>query len=324
MNRRAWALCLLLLGCRSGAGVPEDAIGVWPSPEPAYLPLVYRQPIVRTRDLRAVNDFLYQLQGLDLKTIGSTAYDLVIMDYSSDGTETGEFAGAQIAKLKESPGGEKIVLAYVSIGEAEDYRFYWEDDWQPGTPAWLDAENDDWPGNYKVRYWDPAWQAIVLSYTDRLLDAGYDGAYLDVIDAYEYYAERGRATAAQEMADFVGTVAGHARDRESGFHILVQNAPELASLVPGYLGFVNGIGQEDLYYGYEADDQPTPPEVTAELEGYLGVFRSAGKLVLTVDYATTPAHVHDAYAKAQAKGYVPFVTIRDLDQLTINPGHEPD
>jgi endo-alpha-1,4-polygalactosaminidase (GH114 family) len=34
--------------------------------------------------------------------------------------------------------------------------------------------------------------------------------------------------------------------------------------------------------------------------------------------------VDDAYTKSLAKGYVPFVTVRDLDQLTINPDHEPD
>ena len=39
---------------------------------------------------------------------------------------------------------------------------------------------------------------------------------------------------------------------------------------------------------------------------------------------TTPAHINDAYARSQAKGYVPFCTVRDLDRLTINPGHEPD
>jgi len=64
--------------------------------------------------------------------------------------------------------------------------------------------------------------------------------------------------------------------------------------------------------------------VTAGLAGYLDAFRDAGKLVLTVDYATTPAHVDDAYAKSQARGYVPFVTVRDLDRLTVNPVHEPD
>jgi hypothetical protein len=45
---------------------------------------------------------------------------------------------------------------------------------------------------------------------------------------------------------------------------------------------------------------------------------------MTVDYATTPAHIDDAYARAYAKGYVPPCTVRDLDRLVINPGHEPD
>jgi len=274
--------------------------------------------------LAEVNDFLYQLQNLNLTNIGNTAYDMVVMDYSAEGDDETAFTAAQIATLQHSPGGEKIVLAYMSIGEAEDYRFYWQSDWTPGDPTWLDTENPDWPGNYKVHYWDPAWQTIVFSYTDRLLDAGFDGAYLDIIDAYEYYADQGRATAAQEMADFVAAIRAHARARDPDFYVFPQNAPELAEEVSGYLSSVDGIGQEDIYYGYDDDDVMTPPAVTAELEGYLDLFKNACKLVLTVDYATTPAHVDDAYAKSQAKGYVPFCTVRDLDQLTVNPGHGPD
>jgi len=271
-----------------------------------------------------VDDFLYQLQNLNLAAIGNTKYDLVVMDYSSDGSEAGEFAASQVAALKRSPGGGKIVLAYMSIGEAEDYRFYWQDGWRPGNPAWLDSENPDWPGNYKVRYWHSGWQTIIFAYTDRLLNAGFDGAYLDIIDAYEYYTDQGHATAAQEMVAFVAAIAAHARARDPDFHIFPQNAPQLAALIPTYLNAVSGIGQEDLYYGYEADDEMTPPPVTTELEGYLDLFKAAGKPVLTIDYATTPSHVDDAYAKSLAKGYIPFVTVRDLDQLTINPGHEPD
>ena len=126
------------------------------------------------------------------------------------------------------------------------------------------------------------------------------------------------------MADFVAAIRAHARAGDAGFSIFPQNAPELAALVPAYLGSVDGIGQEDIYYGYEDDDIMSPPEVSAQLEGYLDLFRAAGKLVLTVDYASTPAHVDDAYARSQTKGYVPFRTARDLDRLTVNPGHEPD
>jgi TolB protein len=274
--------------------------------------------------LLAVNDFLYQLQDLDLEAIGDTAYDLVVMDYSAEGDDGTAFTAAAIDALKRSPGGDKTLLAYMSIGEAEDYRFYWQDGWEPGRPAWLDGENPGWAGNYKVHYWHPAWQAIILEYTDRLLDAGFDGAYLDIVDAYEFYAGQGHTTAAQDMADLVAAIRAYARARDSDFLVFPQNAPELASLVPAYLEVVDGIGQEDIYYGYDDDDEMTPPRVTAELEGYLDLFRRAGKLVLTVDYATTSRHVDDAYARSRARGFVPFVTVRDLDRLTIHAGHEPD
>jgi len=310
----------LLALCWPGRAAPLEVVPAGPC---AFLPLTLAGAPAQPR-LAEVNDFLYQLQNLDLAAIGQTAYDLVVMDYSSDGTAAGEFTPAEIAALKYSPGGEKIIFAYMSIGEAEDYRFYWQEGWTPGKPPWLDTENPDWPGNYKVRYWHPAWQAITFAYTDRLLAAGFDGAYLDIIDAYEYYADQGRATAAQEMADFVAAIAAHARAQDPDFYIFPQNAPELADLVPAYLATVNGIGQEDIYYGYNGDDQRMPPAVTAQLERDLDIFRAAGKLVLTVDYATTPAHVDDAYARSLAKGYVPFCTVRDLDQLTINPDHEPD
>jgi cysteinyl-tRNA synthetase len=271
-----------------------------------------------------VDDFLYQLQEVDLEALADAAYDLVIIDYSADGTESGEFRTTQIAALHASPTGPKIVLAYLSIGEAEDYRFYWQDGWRPGAPAWLHRPNSDWPGNYRVDYWDPQWQAIILGYVDRLVAAGFDGAYLDLIDAYEGATEDGRMDAAQEMAEFIALIRAHARASDPDFLIFVQNGAALVRVVPGYLDSVDGIGQEDIYYGYEADDVLTPPEVTAELERQLDCFLAAGKLVLTVDYATIPAHIDRAYARARARSYVPFVTVRELDRLTVNPGHEPD
>jgi cysteinyl-tRNA synthetase len=274
--------------------------------------------------LLSVNDFLYQLQDYDLEAMRNSAYDLIVMDYSADGTGDEEFSRELIEALKHSPGGAKIVLGYISIGEAEEYRYYWQPAWKTGHPEWLDQPNPDWTGNYKVRYWDPEWQAIVFAYVDRLVDAGFDGAYLDIIDGYEYFGDQGRGTAAQDMADFVAAIAAHARARNRDFYIFPQNGSELASLAPGYLDHVDGIGQEDIYYGYDDDDRATPPDVTAETEEFLDLFRAAGKLVLTVDYATTAANVDEAYARSRARGYIPFVSQRDLDHLTINPGHEPD
>ncbi len=81
----------------------------------------------------------------------------------------------------------------MSIGEAEDYRYYWKSTWNSNPPSWVERENPDWEGNYKIRYWDPRWKAIISgnddSYLKKILDAGFDGVYLDIIDAFEYFED---------------------------------------------------------------------------------------------------------------------------------------
>ena len=106
----------------------------------------------------------------------------------------------------------------MSIGEAEDYRFYWLREWDGNEPSWLELENPDWPGNYKVRYWDQDWWPILFQYADRVVASGFDGVYLDILDAYEHFADRGRVTVAQDMADLVAAIASYFRARDPGFY----------------------------------------------------------------------------------------------------------
>ena len=99
-------------------------------------------------------------------------------------------ADLQSLKTKQN-GGTRILLCYMSIGEAENYRYYWQTDWKKNPPLWLDQENPLWKGNYKVRYWLPEWKSIIKgnadSYLDKILDAGFDGVYLDIVDGFEYF-----------------------------------------------------------------------------------------------------------------------------------------
>jgi len=293
-------LMLLLVAC--GPASPT------PVPEPDWL---------------AVNDFLYQLQRARPERIGQTAFDLLVVSMSAAGGKR-----EVIENLKHSPGGEKIVLCYMSIGQAENYRFYWQREWSQDPPAWLDEPDPDWAGDYWVRYWDPGWQAIIYgspdSYLDQILGLGFDGVYLDRVDTYWYYESQGRETAAREMADFVIAIAEYARQRHPGFGVFPQNSEELGILCPNYLETVTGIGVEDLYYGYPRDHEPSPANWTAEREAILDQWVAAGKLVLTIDYTARPEQIAAAYQRARARGYVPYVTDRSLGRLRINPGFEPD
>lgn len=124
-----------------------------------------------------------------INAVAATDYDAVIMDlFLNDET----FTAAEITQLKnKANGGKRLVICYMSIGEAEDYRYYWQSAWSSNKPDWIAAENPDWPGNYKVKYWNNDWQRIIYkdadSYLDRIVTAGFDGVYLDIIDAFEYF-----------------------------------------------------------------------------------------------------------------------------------------
>ncbi len=274
-------------------------------------------------DWSGVQDFLYQLQRARPERIGETAFDLVVVSFSATGNST-----QVIPALKHSPGGEKIVLCYMSIGQAERYRFYWQREWSENPPAWLAEPDPVWAGDFWVRYWDPDWQRIIFgtpeSFLDRIIEMGFDGVYLDRVDAYWYFQEQGRESAAQEMVDFVMAMAKYAREKHPGFGVFPQNAEELGVSFPEYLETVTGIGVEDLYYGYPRDHEPSPADWTAQREAILDQWVAAGKLVLTIDYSGRAEQIADAYARSLAHGYVPYVTDRSLGRLRINQGFEPD
>lgn len=40
----------------------------------------------------------------------------------------------------------------MSISEAENYRYFSQSAWNVNKPVWIDAENLDWAGNFKVKY----------------------------------------------------------------------------------------------------------------------------------------------------------------------------
>lgn len=128
--------------------------------------------------LYLINPENYGTRNAFIDAVINTNYDLIIMDlFFNDGSL---FSAAEVSQLRQKAnGGSRLVLCYMSIGEAEDYRYYWQADWEFKQPVWLDKENPDWEGNYKVKYWETDWQSIIFgsndSYVYKIIDAGFDG-----------------------------------------------------------------------------------------------------------------------------------------------------
>src|SRR5690606_32239541 len=138
--------------------------------------------------------------------------------------------------------GRKVLLSYISVGEVEDFRDTWNEAWTKNgkasgaltaaAPDWLGPLNPDWPESRKVRYWDPDWQAIAFERIEAIAGQGFDGAYLDIVDAYYFWAHEARAAdrepgdprsgskAAALMIDFIVDLAAHARTVNPDFVLI--------------------------------------------------------------------------------------------------------
>lgn len=141
--------------------------------------------------LYLINPEKYSSKESFISALAETDYDLFIIDlFCAEEILT----PADLARLKtKNNGGRRLVICYMSIGEAEDYRWYWKDTWNKNPPAFMCPENPEWEGNYKVKYWYPSWQEIICGkdgYLSKIVNAGFDGVYLDIIDAFEYFEEQ--------------------------------------------------------------------------------------------------------------------------------------
>lgn len=294
--------------------------------------------------LAGVRSFGYQLQGEDIARLAASPFDLLVIDPSGDERD---WTAQEIASLRDGPCGPRIVLAYLSIGEAEDYRWYWD-----GLPRdLLAAENPHWKGNFGVRYWDARWRAVLFGVTtgpsksslDRILDAGFDGVYLDIVDAYESWGPVAvggsgeRPAAARDMIDLVAAIAAYARETRgrTGFLVVPQNgsgitsedaqswaadpAAEADAARTRWLATIDGAGAEDtFFYGRRAMDNPWRPQ--KDVIAQLDALHAAGRTILAIDYVSRRAKVRRFYAACAAHGFVPLASNRALTRLRVPRG----
>jgi cysteinyl-tRNA synthetase, unknown class len=149
-----------------------------------------------------------------------------------DATFTGDtpWEQADLDTIRSGKAGRKVV-AYLSIGEAEDYRSYWQSDLvrngkrTAAAPVWLGVENPEWKGNYQVKYWNAEWQKLMLPAIDDAMARGFDGLYLDIVDGFQTYEQGAdgylddrmnpetKQTYRRDMVDWVKAIAACPRKK---------------------------------------------------------------------------------------------------------------
>ena len=352
----AVAMAMVFHSARTGADTRRGA------------PLTPRQGPLPLGDVRS---WAYQLQEVEapgaVDALVASRYDLIVVeptrtDWSEPETRNFNTA-SMVTRLKNSAASDgvhrKLVVAVINIGEAETWRWYWT--WTKERAAKASPRPADWPayilepdpedtgGDHPVAFWDKAWKMIVMgppgarpdsgpagvagfqSMLDEVLRDGFDGVYLDWVEAFaderviEAGAKAGVDTAA-EMARFLGEIRQYVRGRNPGFLVLQANATDLIVEHPESAKCIDAIVQESIWFTGATDadwsdplgyDQPVDVTETMPLVADLKAYRAAGKPVFDLEYAVEKAP--EAYRLSRKNGYVPYCTRAALDQLSSTP-----
>jgi cysteinyl-tRNA synthetase len=319
-------------------------------------PLAPDLPPVTPNPLSKVKYWGYQIQGLTesgaVSKLVSSKYDMLVLEPTRTDKGTSGFDAKGMVNQLHATNGKsgfpRIVIAYIDIGEAENWRYYWKSWWSKpsknssGDPDFLvTTDPDGWAGNYPVAYWDKRWKDIIIYNTDSMLqkaiDDGFDGIYMDWVEGYSNKQIKAAASdagkdPAVEMIKFITEIRAHARKQNPKFLVIAQNAPGLVDGHPEYLKQIDALAQEQIYFDGDADtdwsdwdscDQVVPDTGHGYSRDYyvnkLKIYQNAGLPVFNCEYACDSGNVAEAYTESAKHGFATYVTRRPLSRLTTTP-----
>ena len=185
------------------------------------------------------------------------------------------------------------------------------------APAWLAEENAHWRGNFRVRYWDQGWQALIFGHEtaalERIIAAGFDGVYLDRADVYQASLKQ-RPEAKADMVALIQAISTRGRGLSPGFVVVMQNAEELLAEAK-VRAALDAVAKEDLLYGLDGEARPNSEREVAASLRYLKLAQRQGLPVLAVEYLSDEKTVRSARQRLDGHGFVPYFAPRALDRL---------
>ena len=265
-------------------------------------------------------DSLAKSKAAAVAKLAAGGRDWIVLDASFSTDEP--WTAADLASIRAGKTGRKVI-AYLSIGEAEDYRAYWQTSWKTSPPAFLLGENPEWKGNFRVKYWQADWQKLILADVDKIMATGFDGVYLDIVDGFETFEQNGndfiddrvnpetKQSYRRDMVDWVKAVAARVRKTNSAALVIPQNGTQLFAHAD-FLAAVDAVGVEDLFTKGDKLQQAADTKFTLE---NLAPMRAAHKPVLDVEYPKRKERQAHAREAAAQNGFVWIVTDRQLKTL---------
>lgn len=311
---------------------------------------------------------------LSLRSLVRADQKLIVMDYSALGDEASAFSRRDILSVKFgqffgkfddqkhdgekhgdfkadffNPANRRVVAAYISLAGATDDRSYWDPRWT--TDGMMRGEltdrAPDFLGDFeryseafrRVRYWDPQWREILFNdagtgWLDRIVKQGFDAAYMDMADEYEYWRREpnfSKRQAAQAMADLIIDMVSHARTTNPFFFAMVKNGDKLLGDLhrkdhdrrEAYMDAVGGVIASDLFFvgDREINNRFRPDRKRVDM--LTQNFALLNKPVFSLEFVTTEDRIAQHLNEAIASGFYAFTANNRLLNMKGESGFLP-
>lgn len=236
---------------------------------------------------------------LPVEKLLATGAELMVLD--PDAYTASEIKRLNVAGVK--------VLAYLSVGEAEKYRSFFSK--LAGTDLII-GENPHWPENYPVKFWDPLWKDLLIKYSKEILNKGFNGLFVDVVDAWQNFPEPDQPNRKKQMENLLIDLARHMLNHDSKHWLIIQNSHELLEN-PCLQKLTTGINQESLFASW-AETEIDPDWQKYKIAA-LEKLRRQGKIVTLIEYTREPIDMARIRMRAAVHGFTPYFTVKELDRI---------
>ena len=165
----------------------------------------------------------------------------------------------------------------------------------------------------------------MLKKLDEIVYAGFDGVYLDIVDAFEFFEyepstkkwiddrmnPETKKSYREDMISWVGRIAVYARKQDKDFLVVPQNGSQLLGQKK-YVKIINAIGIEDLFTN---GDESQSPDHTKYVLSFLKKLSGTSKPVLLVEYGTKKEIIQRSIKGAKENDFLLLITDRPLKTL---------
>lgn len=214
----------------------------------------------------------------------------------------------------------KTLLGYISLGEVENHR-----PWFETVKSWgiLSEENPNWPGSFYVDVRDKRWVKLVVEeLVPAILHRGFDGVFLDTLDNPPHL-ERTDPQRWRGMTDAAARLVNAIRRHYPSIRIMQNRSYEILPQTAPALDYALG---ESVYTTWDFQAGKARLQPDADHRFQVEALHAAKRLnprlgLMSLDY-WDPADeegVRKIYAIERANGFSPHVSVVELDRIVPEP-----